>query len=302
VLLEQLDMYFCGVDHIEGRTVLIGKNGIEIPVYYTVNRLAEGLHLSSHVNLTEQERITGLHEAARIELARANRIATVGAFSASIAHELNQPVASMVMDAQTGLRYLQREAPDLAMIERILQRLSRSAERMAGIVRHTRDAIVAGESKAAPIDLLAMVEDTGELLERELRRSRVTLRIAPQSAVPPVLGDPVQLQQVLVNLVTNAAEAMREMPEARVITIMIEQRAAEMEVVVADTGPGIAPDHLEKLFQPFFTTKPTGVGMGLQICRSAIEAMGGSLTARNREHGGAAFVFTLPLAEAQVPA
>ena len=298
VLMRQLEMYYYGINHIDGRTVLVGKGGVEIPVYFMVNRLAEGLHLSSHVNLTEQERIAELREAAQEELARANRIATVGAFSASIAHELNQPIASMVMDAQTGLRYLQRETPDLPAAERILQRLTRTVQRVANIVQNTRDAIQSGQRETARIDLREMVEETAELLERELRRSDVSFSLNVSKAPPLVLGDPVQLQQVLVNLVTNAAEAMRDIEGARAITVTMKTLEDQVEVSVGDTGPGIPDANLEKLFQPFFTTKTEGVGMGLQICRTAIEGMGGQLNVRNLENGGAAFTFTLPTSEA----
>lgn len=296
VLLRQLEMYFNGINHIDGRTVLVGKGGLEIPVYFMVNRLAEGIHLSSHINLTEQERIAEMRGAAQEELARANRIATVGAFSASIAHELNQPIASMVMDAQTGLRYLQRETPDLPAAERILQRLTRTVQRVANIVQNTRDAIQSGQREMAQIDLREMVEETAELLERELRRSDVSFRLKGSKTPPPVTGDPVQLQQVLVNLMTNAAEAMREIDGPRSITVTMATLEDQVEVTVADSGPGIPEENLEKLFQPFFTTKAEGVGMGLQICRTAIEGMGGQLTVRNLEKGGAAFTFTLPTA------
>ncbi|GGF85938.1 hypothetical protein GCM10007301_52240 [Azorhizobium oxalatiphilum] len=296
VLLRQLEMYYNGINHIDGRTVLVGKGGIEIPVYYTVNRLAEGLHLSSHMNLTEQERIAEMREAAQEELARANRIATVGAFSASIAHELNQPIASMLMDAQTGLRYLQRGEPDLEAAERILQRLTRTVQRVSNIVQNTRDAIQSGRRETARIDLREMVEETAELMERELRRSEVSFGMRGMEAPPLVTGDPVQLQQVLINLMTNATEAMREVDGHRSITVTIVALDDEIAVTVEDSGPGIPEENLERLFQPFFTTKAEGVGMGLQICRTAIEGMGGLLTARNLEKGGAAFTFTLPTA------
>jgi PAS domain S-box-containing protein len=296
VLLRQLEMYLNGINHIDGRTVLIGKNGVEIPVYYMVNRLNDGLHLSSHINLTEQERIAEMREAAQEELARANRIATVGAFSASIAHELNQPIASMVMDAQTGLRYIQRDVPDLGAAERILQRLTRTVQRVSNIVRNTRDAIQSGQREMAQINLRDMIEETAELLERELRRADVSFRVEGSKAPPSVTGDPVQVQQVLVNLMTNAAEAMRETEGPRSITITVATAEEQVEVTVADSGPGIPEENLERLFQPFFTTKAEGVGMGLQICRTAIEGMGGQLNVRNLESGGAAFTFTLPTA------
>jgi C4-dicarboxylate-specific signal transduction histidine kinase len=296
VLLRQMEMYFYGVDHIDGRTVLAGKGGRRIPVYFTVTRLPDGLHLSSHVDLSDQERIEGMRQAAQAELARANRVATVGAFSASIAHELNQPVASMLMDAQTGLRLVARESPDMEALGRILTRVVKTAQRVAAIVQRTRENIVAGRRAVSAIDLCRLASDTRDLLDQDLKRADVELEIVCEEAVPVIRGDPVELQQVFVNLVNNAVDAMRDQPDARRITIAIETEAAAVRVRVTDTGPGIPDEHIEKLFEPFFTTKATGIGMGLQICRTAVEAMGGQLTVANRMGGGANFSFDLPLA------
>jgi len=295
VLLRQLEMYFDGVNHIDGRTVLVGKDGQRIPVYFTVTRLPEGLHLSSHVNLSDQERIEGMRQAAQAELARANRVATVGALSASIAHELNQPISSMLMDAQTGLRLVARESPDLEALGRILQRFEKTAQRVAAIVQRTRDNIVAGRRAVKAVDLCRLATDSRDLLEHDLKRANVELEIVCDAAVPLINGDPVELQQVFVNLVNNAADAMGDQPEPRRITLAIAREAAAVRVRVTDTGPGIPEENIDKLFDPFFTTKASGIGMGLQICRSAVEAMGGQLTAANLAGVGACFSFDLPL-------
>lgn len=296
VLLRQLEMYYHGTDHIDGRTVLTGKGGRRIPVYYTVTRLPDGLYLSSHVDLSDQERIEAMRRGAQAELARANRVATVGAFSASIAHELNQPIASMLIDAQTGLRLIARETPDIATLNRILQRVEKTARRVAGIVQRTRENIVAGRRAVTAIDLRRLVFDTRDLLDHDLKRAGVDVEIICEDAVPGIVGDPIELQQVFVNLITNAADAMRDQSGERRIVIAIAAEEAAVRVSVADTGPGIPGEHVEKLFEPFFTTKSTGIGMGLQICRSAVEAMGGQLTVANRAGGGASFSFDLPLA------
>jgi PAS domain S-box-containing protein len=296
LLLRQLEMHFYSIDHIDGRTVLLGKNGLRVPVYFTVTRLADGLHLSSHVNLSDQERIEGMRRAAQAELARANRVATVGAFSASIAHELNQPIASMLMDAQTGFRLVERENPDMEAIGRILQRVEKTAQRVAGIVQRTRDTIVAGRRPMTAIDLYRLAFDTRDLLDHDLKRAGVELEILSAPTVPMIKGDPVELQQVFVNLLSNAADAMRDQPGARHIRLEIVTENKAVRVRVTDTGPGIPEEHIERLFEPFFTTKSSGIGMGLQICRSAVEAMGGQLTVANAAGGGASFSFDLPLA------
>lgn len=296
VLLQQLEMYYYGVNHIDGRTVLTGKGGRRIPVFYTVNRLPDGVHLSSHINLTDQERIEEMRRAAQAELARANRVATVGAFSASIAHELNQPIASMLIDTQTGLRFVAADEPDMKTIGRILERVERTAQRVAAIVQRTRDNIVAGRRVVNAIDICRLASDTRALLDQDLKRAGIEFELLCADTVPRIKGDPVELQQVFVNLVSNAADAMRGQSGLRRITLEIVAEDTAVRVRVTDTGPGIADENIEKLFEPFFTTKDTGIGMGLQICRSAVEAMGGELMVTNKAGGGACFSFDLPLA------
>lgn len=296
VLLRQLEMVFYGLEHIDGRTVLIGKGGRRIPVYYTVNRLSEGLHLSSHVDLSEQERIEDLRRAAQEELARANRIATIGAYSATIAHELNQPIASMRMDVATTMRWLGNDTPDLTAAMRGLERLARTTERVANIVAHTRATVTAHRSTVTVVDLRSLAPETRDLMEREVKRAGALLEMHCDTDVAPIEANPVELQQVLVNLVLNAAEAMLDMPGTRRIILSIQNRGDSVHFSVADSGPGIPSEQMDRLFEPFFTTKPSGMGMGLQICRNAVQNMGGTLKVRNRDGGGAEFSFLLPSA------
>ncbi|WJM29733.1 PAS domain-containing protein (plasmid) [Novosphingobium resinovorum] len=296
LLLRQLEMYFNGIDHIDGPAVLVGKGGKRIPVYYNVTRLPDGLHLASQVDLTDQMRIEEMRRAAQSELARANRVATVGALSASIAHELNQPIASILIDAQTGLRLALRDGPDIEKVANILQRVERTAQRVARIVQRTRENIVAGRRAVQDVDLLRLAEETRELLAHDLALADARLEISSESEIPTIKGDPVELQQILVNLVTNAIDAMRDQSGPRRIGIELMEEVDTVRARVTDTGPGIPDANLEKLFDPFFTTKATGIGMGLQICRSAIESMGGQLTVANIPGGGACFSFDLPIA------
>lgn len=296
VLLRQLEMYFHGIHHIDGRTVLVGKAGRRIPVYFTVTRLSDGLHLSSHLDLSEQERIEQMRQAAQAEMARANRIATVGAFSASIAHELNQPITSMVFDARTGIRMIAREAPDIEGVDRILQRMEKNAQRVAGIVQRTRENLVGRRRAVGATDLHRLALETRDLIDHDLKRADVELDVVCAKTVPAIMGDPVELQQVFVNLVNNAIDAMRDQHGARRVTIELIAKDTSVEVRVSDTGPGIPEEFIQKLFEPFFTTKATGIGMGLEICRSAVAAMGGQLTVANLPQGGARFAFDLPFA------
>ncbi|OAN66569.1 PAS domain-containing sensor histidine kinase [Sphingomonas sp. TDK1] len=294
VLLRQFEMIFYGWDNVEGRVVLIGEGGRRVPTFYTVTRLADERQLSSLIDVSSQEKIEEMRAAAQAELARANRVATVGAMSASIAHELNQPIAAMRMDATTGLRWLQREPPNIAAGIKSLERLNDAIERVAGIIAHTRDQISGGAREWAPVDLTAIARQSRDLLARELRAAGVSLALDCYP-VPPVLGDAIDLQQVCINLMNNAIDAMRAThPAKRLLAMEVRAVEGSVRVSIADRGSGIAdPD---KLFQPFFTTKANGVGLGLQICLSTIQRFGGTLTAANRPEGGAVFVFTMPMA------
>lgn len=294
VLLRQLEMIYYGLDHIAGQTVLVGKGGRRIPVHFTVNRLSDGLHLSNLVDLSEQLRIEEMRRAAQDELARANRVATVGAYSATIAHELNQPIASMAMDVQTTLRWLSGETPSVEAAIRGVERLTRTINRVQAIVEHTRESLAPRRRELQRIDLCAMAHATCDLLESDVRRAQAQLELRCDPDLAPVRADPVEFQQVLVNLITNAAEAMLTVDGPRMILVSITAQHEGVGISVRDTGPGIAEDVLEKLFEPFFTTKPTGMGMGLQVCRNAVQGMGGNLIAQNQPDGGAVFSFTLP--------
>ncbi len=161
-------------------------------------------------------------------------------------------------------------------------------------MQRTRENIVAGRRITQAVDMLRLVDETRDLLVHDLAQADVELEIPRAGSVPPVQGDPVELQQVLVNLVSNAVDAMRDQTAPRRIMVEVVAEGESVRIRVLDNGPGIPEGDLEKLFDPFFTTKATGIGMGLQICRSAVEAMGGQLTVMNMEGAGACFSFDLP--------
>jgi PAS domain S-box-containing protein len=295
VLLRQFELPFYGRDQLDGRAVLIGKDDRRVPIFYTVHRLPDERQLSCCLDLTHQHRAEEMRLAAQEELARANRLATVGAFSASVAHELNQPIASILMDARTGLRYMQREEPDMEAAVRILERLARSAERIAGIVQRIRENIAGGELQSSWVDVGKLVHEVADLLQRDVRNAHAVLEVHCASGLPQVRANAVDLQQILVNLIINAAEAMADWNGERRITVRVARVVDAVAVSVADTGRGFDPNHRERMFEPFFTTKAAGIGMGLQICRAAVEKLGGELSARNRPEGGAEFLFTTPV-------
>ena len=297
VLLRQFEMIFYGLENVEGRVMLIGAGGRRVPVFYSVTRLADERQLSSLVDISSQERIEEMRLAAQEELARANRVATVGAFSASIAHELNQPVASASIDANTGLRLLRREPPDIAAAIRVLERMSTTTQRIALIVKHTHDQISSGHQDVSRVDLADLVGRTCDLLVRDLRNIGIQLRHERDGDVPEVMGNFVDLQQVLINLVNNARDSMVSVTGGKEIVIGLRHLAGEVELSVSDLGTGIKDDDIDRLFEPFFTTKVGGIGLGLQICISTIHRLGGRMSAANRPDRGAVFYLRLPVSE-----
>lgn len=302
-LLAVLTALAEGRGRFEGRARLVAADGEVRTVLLGISFPEEaeefGRVVVGMVDVTEREQLQQTQMAAQAELARASRAATVGALSASIAHEINQPLGAVVMNAQTCLRWLGKDPPDVEAAVRAAERTVRDGRRAAEIVQRTRGQLVRDERSDAAIDLRALVKETLSLLETELatHATRVVTRFAP--SVPPVRADRVALQQVLINLLTNGLHAMADAPaHARELTVGIEGLAGpdapEVCVSVHDRGRGIPDDVQARLFEPFFTTKQGGMGMGLAICRSTIESYGGRLTARNHDEGGAVFAFALP--------
>ncbi|WP_225769772.1 ATP-binding protein [Inquilinus sp. Marseille-Q2685] len=292
-----------GSSQFEGKGKLVAADGQVLTVLLGVAFPDEADEFDrvvvATVDVTQREQIQQTQLAVQAELARASRAATVGALSASIAHELNQPLGAVVMNAQTCLRWLGKDPPDIEAAARAAERTVRDGRRAAEIVQRTRGQLVRDQRRDEAIDLRELIEETVALLETELTAHAATVvtRFAP--AVPPIRADRVALQQVLINLVTNGAHAMAETQiAARELTISVDgpadADAPEVRVGIRDRGKGIPDEVQAKLFEPFFTTKRGGMGMGLAICRSTIETYGGRLTARTHEQGGAVFEFALP--------
>lgn len=298
VIIAQLNAVFEGKDTYLGETVLLGKDGLRVPVAFHVSMASKTRAISSLLDISERERLQELRSAAQEELARANRAATIGAFSASLAHELNQPIAAISMDAKTARRWLKREPPDVDAAVTTIGRVTANAERAATIVRWSREQLVRKKPSREALNVLSLAVETKTLLERELRKRRSSVFLACCHAAPVVEVDRVELQQVLINLIMNAADAMQDVAEDRrdVNVKMLAAPDGMLQIAVFDHGPGIKDEDLPRLFEPFFTTKPSGMGMGLQICRNIVEAAGGTISAANHPAGGAVFTFTLPLA------
>jgi C4-dicarboxylate-specific signal transduction histidine kinase len=232
----------------------------------------------------------------QMELAHANRVATMGQLTASIAHEVKQPIAATVSNAQAGLRWLIREPPDLEEVRQALACIAKDGKRAGDVVGRIRDLIQKAPPRKDRFDLNGAIREVIELTRSEAMKNGVLVQTELTDNLPLIDGDRVQLQQVTLNLIVNAVEAMSGLTEGP-RELLISAGKAEMGgvlVTVRDSGPGLAPAALERLFEAFYTTKPNGLGMGLSICRSIIEAHDGRLWKSANVSRGATFQFTLP--------
>jgi C4-dicarboxylate-specific signal transduction histidine kinase len=234
---------------------------------------------------------------AQANLAHVVRVTTLGELAASIAHEVNQPLAAVVANAEACLRWLDRESPDLEEARRSVRWIMDDGNRASEVIRRVRALANKTEIEKVPLDVSDLVSEVIALVQRELIGHRVTLRTELAPALPMILGDRVQLQQVIINLVMNGIEAMQSVTDRpRELVIRSGQDETKHVLVsVTDCGVGIAAKNADHLFNPFFTTKSTGMGMGLSICRSIMEAHGGRLWATANVPHGATFQFTLPM-------
>jgi PAS domain S-box-containing protein len=233
---------------------------------------------------------------AQAELAHVTRVIMLGELTASIAHEVNQPLAAVVANAEACLRWLDRDIPDLAAARRSVEWVINDGCRASDVVRRVRALANKTDIEKVPLDVNNLVGEAIALVQRELSNHRVSLRTEFAPALPTILGDRVQLQQVIINLVMNAIEAMQPITERpRELVIRSRQHEAQHACVsVTDCGVGISTENANRLFNAFFTTKSSGLGMGLSICRSIVEAHGGRLSACPNEGPGATFQFILP--------
>jgi PAS domain S-box-containing protein len=237
-------------------------------------------------------------QTVQAELARVIRVTTLGQLTASIAHEITQPLASARNNARAALNFLDKQPPGLGEVREALDCIVGDADRAGDIVDRIRDQIKKAPPRKHCFDLNEAMNEVIELARSAITENGLSVQTRLNEALPAVEGDRVQLQQVALNLILNAIEAMGSVEAgARELLISTEQsRTKGVLVAVGDSGPGIDPDHLERVFEAFYTTKPGGVGMGLAICRSIIDAHGGRLWAAANEPRGAIFQFTLPSA------
>jgi len=250
-------------------------------------------------DVTERNEARARVEQISAELAHAARVSMLGQLAASIAHEVNQPLAAIVNYGKSARRWLGRAKPDLDEVSSCVDKMLSNATRAADVVSRVRAMARKEVAEAQLLDLSELIEDAIALVQREARIAGIKVRRTGSANLPPVLADKVQVQQVMMNLLLNAIHAMQEV-RGRPRELCIETSAspaAMARVAVIDCGIGFARGGEAKLFEPFFTTKPNGMGMGLSICKSLIEAQGGRIFASNNDGFGATVAFTLPLAK-----
>jgi C4-dicarboxylate-specific signal transduction histidine kinase len=235
-------------------------------------------------------------QQARAELAHVTRVTTIGQLTASIAHEVNQPLAAIVTNGNACLRWLAKDIPDLAEAREAAKRIVSDGHRAGNVIKSIRALARKSSSKVMQLDINDAIREVLFLIRTELRRHEVFLETDLFVGLEPVMGDRVQLQQVILNLTMNAIEAMDQVThEPRLLRVTSRpDRDGNALIEVADTGPGLDPAKIDLIFDAFFTTKPDGMGMGLSICRSIVESHGGRLWASPRLPHGSVFHFTVP--------
>jgi len=228
------------------------------------------------------------------EYARAARIATLGELASSIAHEVNQPLAAIAMNAETSLRWLARDEPNLVKVEQLTKRIADSARHASEIVQRIRGMAGRHVPNRTALDLNRVVEEALMFVCHDIEARGIQLGVRLDIGLPRVLGDRVQLQQVVVNLLVNSLQAMAGRPQSQIEITTGRDGFGGVRLSVRDNGPGIAAGDLHRVFEGFFTTKQDGMGIGLAVCQSILAAHGGGISAANQAQGGALFQVTLP--------
>jgi PAS domain S-box-containing protein len=248
------------------------------------------------IDITERKAAETQAELQRKELTHLMRVASLGGLSGGIAHELSQPLASILANAQAAQVMLTKREPDLPAISEILEEIIQDDHRAGQVIHHLRKLLQKGERSEAIIGLNELIESTLRLLHFELTSRNIKLDTDLRAGLSPISGDPVELQQVLINLIMNAIEAMASIPPSERGLRIATREANEnsVEVSIRDSGPGMSPDQLNRIFEPFFTTKSGGLGLGLSMCSTIVTLHRGQLNLRNTAEGGIVATVSLP--------
>jgi C4-dicarboxylate-specific signal transduction histidine kinase len=252
--------------------------------------------LISIEDITDQLRTEAQLRQLQADFTRAARISTLGELATSIAHEVNQPLAAIVTNAETSLRYLSRREPNIAKVEQLTGRIVSNARRASEIVLRVRGMAAKHAPERTALNLNEVVDEALLFVRSDIESKTINLSFKARADTPMVEGDRVQLQQVIVNLLVNSLQAIEQSTAARrQIDLATYVEARMVGFSIHDSGPGIAEENLGRVFDGFFTTKDEGMGIGLAVCHSIIVAHGGSMTVSNHRDGGASFSFSLPI-------
>jgi signal transduction histidine kinase len=271
---------------------------LEFSGYPLLSRAGALEMLATHFDVTERKRAQAEHERLlqlESDLAHLNRLSLMGELAASLAHEILHPIATARNNARVGMRLLEMRSPNLEEVKEALGSVVSDIDRAKDIVGQMRDHIKKAPPRREPFDVNEAIREVIVMVRRAIDNAGVSVSTSLQNKLRPIRGDRVQLQQVIVNLILNSVEAMNSHEDgARTLSIRTEQSSDGILVAVHDSGPGINPGNLDRVFEAFYTTKTSGVGMGLSICRSIVNGHGGRLWASAGEHRGAVFQFILP--------
>jgi C4-dicarboxylate-specific signal transduction histidine kinase len=297
-----MESRYRGETNFEEETKMVTWDGRIVDVLFTTARVGPindlEISLVGTIDISQRLRAQQKLQQVQAEFAHAARVSMLGELTASIAHEVNQPLAAIATNGAAGLRWLNRPTPDIVEIRKTIENIVVDAQRAANIVARVHGMASRRPPEQASLSFDEVIREALLFLRHELESRAVTIVHRPDPSAPQVLGDRTQLQQVIVNLAINAMQAMTQAgyDDRRIVISTVTPDALTLCCSVEDNGPGIAAEHVDRLFDSFFTTKETGLGMGLPICRSIVEAHGGRIGAEgNGAHGGARFWFTLPV-------
>ena len=249
--------------------------------------------VGTHQDIQERKNAEVEGDKLRSELAHVNRRIILGELASSLAHELNQPLGAILNNAEAARTLLDGPRRDRDETCEILEDIIRDSIRAGEVIRKIRGLVKRKEMNFEPLDVGPLIQDVLDIMRGNLVLNNVSATLDAGPDLEPILGDRIHLQQVLLNLITNAVEAMREVPDRTLWLRAAQTDAQTLTVHVVDSGPGLGAQTQASMFKPFSTTKPEGLGMGLSICRTIIEAHGGQIWAENNPNGGAKFSFSL---------